>query len=228
MEARQKYEAAASAVSFGEHRDHPRKGSHTNDLSHNDPLFHKRAAPLNPSNQYAHFVITPPARSDYLSEETPFVTVEDVQEYAEQVKGLPFINNHTAGEVFGRVVDTTVDGEKRIVAKVQFEDTLEGWKACDQIRSGKKMGVSLGQIFATQDTKYMSTAVTKKVPRELSLTAEPEFDEHTWVIEMTENSDEHERIKKDMTEADPDKGEEDHPHEKAILEFHGRSSLRPR
>lgn len=221
--SRKNYESAASAASFGEHRDHPLKGTHTNDLAHDDPLFKKRSKPLNPSDQFARFIITPPARRDYLAEETPFTTIEDVEEYAKMVEGAPFISEHMAGEVLGRVTKTTVDKDKRIVAEVQFEDTVEGWRAREQIRSGKKMGVSLGQRFATQDTKYMADAVTKKMPLELSLTSDPEFDEHTWAIDVTENSAEHERIKKDLTEPDPEKNEEKHPDETTILKFHGRS-----
>jgi len=208
--------ASASAAAVGEHHDHPRRGQHTNDLDHTDPLFAKRDGPMNPSDQYVEFVITPPARNDRLAEETAFVTVEDIEEISHKVKGAPLINEHLAGEVLGRIVSTRIDDQKRIVARVHMEDTVGGWNALDDIRSGKVAGVSLGQRFATQDTEDMPLAVTAKMPLELSLTTDPEFDEHTWAISSTKNSEEHERIKEELSASK-------HPDEEAILQFHGKT-----
>lgn len=180
--------AASSATDVGEHGDHPKLGTHTNDLRIDDELFRKRSGPLRPSRNFVTFVITPPARRDRLAEEVVFTTVEDVEEIAKATVGIPLLKNHKAGEVLGRIVDSHVDEQKRIVAKVHMEDTKAGREALENVRNGKAAGVSLGQRFVTDDMESTLSALTQKIPIEISLTPKPEFEEHTWAVSVTTES----------------------------------------
>lgn len=178
------YSAASSAAAFGEHSNHPKRGVHTNDLPLNDPLFQKRSAPLYPSKHFVEFVVTPPARSDRLAEETASITVEDIAQISKEVVGTPLLNEHEAGEVLGRIVSTRIDDKKRIVARVHMEDTEAGQKALENIRNGKVCGASLGQRYVVKDTPDVLHAVTKKMYPELSVTDSPEFHEDAWAISV--------------------------------------------
>ena len=216
----QKLEAAASAAAFGEHGDHPMKGSHTNDVPHDDPLFKKREKPLRPSGHRIRGVTTQAALRNYLSEETPLLTVEDVKDMCEKVVGLPLLKEHQAGEVLGRVARAWPDENGRIVIEAELEDTPEGFRARNSVRS-KRMGFSWGQRFAVRDTKDMADSVEMKLPLELSLTESPEFDGDAWVTDVTENTPEHEKMKRALTEPDPSLGEHKTAEEQEIITFHG-------
>ena len=213
--------AASAAAAFGEHRNHPMKGAHTNDVPHDDALFSKRERPLRPSGHRIRGVTTQAALRNYLSEETPMLTVEDVQDMCEKVVGLPLLKEHQAGEVLGRVARAWTDDKDRIVIEAELEDTPEGFRARNSVRS-KRMGFSWGQRFGVRDTKDMPDSVEMKLPLELSLTESPEFDEDAWVTDVTENTPEHERLKRALTE--PGEGEQKHPLEEEIIAFHGRLS----
>lgn len=188
--------AASAAVPFGEHRDHPLKGQHTNALGVDDPLFKKRRRAVRPSGHIIRGAITQKALREYLSEETPMLTVEDVHEMCEKVIGLPLLRDHRVGEVLARVVRAWPDEHKRIMVDCEMEDSQPGWRALNDTRSKKRIGFSLGSRYGKRDTEHLASAVEQKIPVELSLTESPEWDEDAWVTEVTENSAEHEELKK--------------------------------
>jgi len=214
--------AASAAAVFGEHRDHPMRGQHTNDVDHNDPLFAKRRGAARSSGHRIRGIATPPARRDMLSEETPFVTVEDVDDVCQRCLGLPVMSEHTVGEVLGRVVSARRDARNRIVVDVDIEDTVEGWRTLTSVRDGKRLGFSLGQRFGgTRNDKGELTSADHKLPVELSVTESPEFAEDAWITYVTPTSNEHKQLVRELTEPNEQLGEKSHPDERAVLEFVG-------
>lgn len=144
----------------------------TTNVPHTHPIYKRKPFCETSSGVRLCGVVSPPA-TDERSEDTPFITREDLPAMRQALYGVPLFDNHRVGEVLGRVMEVDIDDKQRLRVEVELEDTPSGYSAYNEVANGRRIGFSLGTVRRVIGNKFN---VDKNI-FELSITNDPEFAE---------------------------------------------------